>query len=179
MTTILLFWKHASVPHPRFFKLEREAYIARHQTSIMDMQGTPMGSTNQGVKVFSSVILTPLFSLTPLFQNTSDPERYQNPIKEGAGAVASDSLAAESARSGGGFSSNRNSEPVSTSILIINTRNLQSEPLSERGSSTAWFQSRDSFSYLRKKVLTSDSSSNMSPAPIPRSPIPTHLALRL
>ncbi|KAL9632295.1 MAG: hypothetical protein Q9164_005409 [Protoblastenia rupestris] len=60
----------------------------------MDMQGTPIGSTNQGMK------------------NTSDPERYTNPTEEGAGAVASDSLAAESARSGGKFSENRDSEPL-------------------------------------------------------------------
>ncbi|KAL9132142.1 MAG: hypothetical protein Q9217_000076 [Psora testacea] len=61
----------------------------------MDMQGKPIGSTNQGMK------------------NTSDPERYTNPIQEGAGPVASDSLAAESARSGGKFASNRGSEPLS------------------------------------------------------------------
>ena len=48
-------------------------------------------------------------------QHTSDPEAYQNPIKEGAGAVASDSLAAESARSGGGFGDNRDSNPLSVS----------------------------------------------------------------
>jgi len=35
------------------------------------------------------------------------------PIKEGAGPVASDSLAAESTRQGGEFSKNRNSEPLS------------------------------------------------------------------
>jgi len=58
----------------------------------MDMQGTPIGSTNQGMK------------------NTTDPSA-QIPTQESAGAVASDSLAAESTRSGGGFSENRNSEP--------------------------------------------------------------------
>ena len=36
-----------------------------------------------------------------------------NPTKEGAGAVTSDSLAAESVRSGGAFGSNRDSEPLS------------------------------------------------------------------
>ena len=46
-------------------------------------------------------------------QNTSDPERYTNPTSEGAGAVASDSLAAESARSGGKFGQNRDSNPLS------------------------------------------------------------------
>ena len=53
-------------------------------------------------------------SLT-ISKNTSDPERYTNPTTEGAGAVASDSLAAESARSGGGFGSNRDSAPQSVS----------------------------------------------------------------
>lgn len=61
----------------------------------MDMQGTPIGSTNQGMK------------------NTSDPAVYSNPTSEGAGAVASDSLAAESARSGGKFGENRDSNPLS------------------------------------------------------------------
>ncbi|MCJ1272419.1 hypothetical protein MMC21_000205 [Puttea exsequens] len=63
----------------------------------MDMQGTPLSSTNKGhtgTKV------------------TSDPNRYENPTTEGAGAVASDSLAADSARSGGKFSDNRDSEPL-------------------------------------------------------------------
>ena len=46
-------------------------------------------------------------------QNTSDPERYTNPTTEGAGAVASDSLAAESARAGGKFGENRDSNPLS------------------------------------------------------------------
>ena len=48
-------------------------------------------------------------------QHTSDPEAYQNPISEGAGAVASDSLAAESTRSGGAFAENKNSEPLKQS----------------------------------------------------------------
>lgn len=46
-------------------------------------------------------------------QNTADPERYTNPTTEGAGAVASDSLAAESASSGGKFGQNRDSNPLS------------------------------------------------------------------
>lgn len=61
----------------------------------MEMQGTPIGSTDQGMK------------------NTSDPERYTNPTSEGAGAIASDSLAAESASSGGKFGENRDSNPSS------------------------------------------------------------------
>ena len=48
-------------------------------------------------------------------QNTSDHERYTDPVNEGAGAVASDSLAAESVRSGGAFGENRGSEPLSVS----------------------------------------------------------------
>ena len=46
-----------------------------------------------------------------MWQNTTDPRAKQE-IREGAGAVASDSLAAESVRSGGGFSENRDSEPL-------------------------------------------------------------------
>ncbi|KAL9033689.1 MAG: hypothetical protein Q9214_007393 [Letrouitia sp. 1 TL-2023] len=60
-------------------------------------QGTPLGSSASGTK------------------HTSDPERYENPTTEGAGAVASDSLAAESTRSGGAFAQNRDSEPLSVS----------------------------------------------------------------
>ncbi|RDW82180.1 hypothetical protein BP6252_03292 [Coleophoma cylindrospora] len=43
---------------------------------------------------------------------TTDPASVNNPILESAGAVASDSLAAESDRAGGGFSENRNSEAL-------------------------------------------------------------------
>jgi len=46
---------------------------------------------------------------TDIFQQVKDPNAQV--IQEGAGAVASDSLAAESTRAGGGFSENRNSEP--------------------------------------------------------------------
>ncbi|KAL8638617.1 MAG: hypothetical protein Q9228_004250 [Teloschistes exilis] len=60
-------------------------------------QGQPLGRHGDGVK------------------HTSDPEAHQNPIREGAGAVASDSLAAESSRAGGAFSENRNSEPLAVS----------------------------------------------------------------
>ena len=48
-------------------------------------------------------------------KNTSDPEGYRNPKNEGPGAIASDSLAAESVNSGGEFSKNPNSEPLSVS----------------------------------------------------------------
>ncbi|KAL9030663.1 MAG: hypothetical protein Q9180_006880 [Flavoplaca navasiana] len=60
-------------------------------------QGQPLGSTAQGMK------------------HTTDPEAYQNPISEGAGAVASDSLAAESTRSNGVFSNNRDAQPLAQS----------------------------------------------------------------
>ncbi|KAH8811176.1 hypothetical protein F5884DRAFT_267068 [Xylogone sp. PMI_703] len=43
---------------------------------------------------------------------TTDPAARNEPIREGAGAVANDSLAAESTRAGGGFSQNRDSEPL-------------------------------------------------------------------
>ncbi|MCJ1414170.1 hypothetical protein MMC32_000495 [Xylographa parallela] len=59
----------------------------------MNMQGTPIGSTNKGMK------------------NTTDPATNDT-IQEGAGAVASDSLAAESVNSGGDFAQNRGSEPL-------------------------------------------------------------------
>jgi len=51
----------------------------------------------------------PLLKLTQL-QNTTDP-RAKHEIQEATGAIASDSLAAESSRAGGGFSENRDSEP--------------------------------------------------------------------
>ena len=79
----------------------------------MEMQGTPIGSTDQGMKVVTDPNVC-LGTLADLFnQNTSDPERYSNPTSEGAGAIASDSLAAESARSGGKFGENRDSNPSS------------------------------------------------------------------
>jgi hypothetical protein len=46
---------------------------------------------------------------TNILQQVNDPNAQVT--QEGAGAVASDSLAAESTRAGGGFSENRNSEP--------------------------------------------------------------------
>ncbi|KAL8637000.1 MAG: hypothetical protein Q9226_009173 [Calogaya cf. arnoldii] len=97
-------------------------------------QGQPLGSTNQGMK------------------NKTDPEAYQNPISEGAGAVASDSLAAESTRSGGAFSSNRNSEPLDqsgSSSTFNNTdtsgaRVLDAAPdAAEREAKEAWSEVPD------------------------------------
>lgn len=43
---------------------------------------------------------------------TTDPASRQNIIREGAGPVTADSLAAESTRQGGGFAENRDSEPL-------------------------------------------------------------------
>ena len=105
----------------------------------MDMQGTPIGSSAQGMKVVKARNLNPTAShkscpsspihfptwtpSPPLYhhptnsppnQNTTDPAS-KIPKEEGPGAIASDSLAAESARSGGAFSENRNSEPLSVS----------------------------------------------------------------
>ncbi|MCJ1472548.1 hypothetical protein MMC13_001197 [Lambiella insularis] len=62
----------------------------------MDMQGTPIGSTNQGMK------------------NTTDPSA-KIPVQEKTGPVASDSLAAESIRSGGGFAENKNAAALGVS----------------------------------------------------------------
>jgi len=56
----------------------------------------PIGGSNEGTK------------------NTTDP-RSNDTIQEGPGAVASDSLAAESVREGGGFSENRDAEPLGVS----------------------------------------------------------------
>ena len=46
-----------------------------------------------------------------MLQVRHDPEAARNPIQEGTGVVASDSLAAESVREGGGFADNPNSAP--------------------------------------------------------------------
>ncbi|KAL8673810.1 MAG: hypothetical protein Q9168_001775 [Polycauliona sp. 1 TL-2023] len=97
-------------------------------------QGQPLGSTNQGMK------------------HTTDPEAYQNPTVEGPGAIASDSLAAESSRAGGAFSSNRNAEPLSqsgSSSTFNNTdtsgaRVLDAAPhAAEREAKEAWSEVPD------------------------------------
>ncbi|MCJ1455441.1 hypothetical protein MMC28_005796 [Mycoblastus sanguinarius] len=135
----------------------------------MDMQGTPIGSSAQGMKV-SQVVPhlnpLPLTSCPPTntiyyfkennrltkTQNTSDPERYTNPTKEGAGAVASDSLAAESARSGGGFGANRDSNPLSVEggkSTLTNTDTSAATTLApapdaaEREAKAAWSETAD------------------------------------
>ncbi|KAK4693608.1 hypothetical protein P7C71_g3827, partial [Lecanoromycetidae sp. Uapishka_2] len=100
----------------------------------MDMQGTPLGSSDTGMK------------------NTSDPERYTNPSTEGAGAVASDSLAADSARSGGGFGENRDSQPLSTSGSSSTFNNTDTSgattlapapDAAEREAKAAWSETAD------------------------------------
>ena len=58
---------------------------------------------------FQSIKDTP----SDTYTQVTDPNAPQ--IHEGAGAVASDSLAAESSREGGDFSENRNSEPLGVS----------------------------------------------------------------
>lgn len=63
----------------------------------MDLQGQPIPGGNTGTKV------------------TTDPRSYQNPIDEPSGPVTNDSLAAESARSGGSYSVNRGAEPLGVS----------------------------------------------------------------
>ncbi|EPS25271.1 hypothetical protein POX_c03674 [Penicillium oxalicum] len=63
----------------------------------MDLQGTPIGTGPRSTKV------------------TTDPRAYQEPIAEPSGPVASDSLAAESVRSGGAFAENRGADPVGPS----------------------------------------------------------------
>lgn len=54
-----------------------------------------------------------MLRITHTKQQVKDPNAPQ--IEEGAGAVASDSLAAESTRKGGDFSENKNSEPLGVS----------------------------------------------------------------
>jgi hypothetical protein len=48
-------------------------------------------------------------------QVTTDPEARRHPNKETSGPVANDSLAAESARSGGDYNQNRDAEPLGVS----------------------------------------------------------------
>jgi hypothetical protein len=61
---------------------------------------------------FSIVFFYLAISNSNYFQVTSEPAP---PVHEGAGAVASDSLAAESTRSGGKFATNHNGEPLDVS----------------------------------------------------------------
>ena len=60
-------------------------------------------------------LISSLYTIhTDSAKNTTDPAT-KNPIRESAGPIASDSLAAESTRSGGAFSENRNANPLSVS----------------------------------------------------------------
>uniref|UniRef100_A0A6A7G7P9 Uncharacterized protein n=1 Tax=Hirondellea gigas TaxID=1518452 RepID=A0A6A7G7P9_9CRUS len=63
----------------------------------MDLQGQPIPGGPKSTKV------------------TTDPQAYQQPISEPSGPVTNDSLAAESATHGGGFSENRGAEPLGVS----------------------------------------------------------------
>ncbi|KAF7717469.1 Uncharacterized protein PECH_000482 [Penicillium ucsense] len=63
----------------------------------MDLQGTPIGTGHRSTKV------------------TTDPLAHQQPIQEPSGPVATDSLAAESVRTGGAFTENRGAEPTGPS----------------------------------------------------------------
>ena len=129
----------------------------------MDMQGTPIGSTDQGMKVSlmrcvtqnEQMALHPEPSLMKadlLIQNTSDSARYENPTTEDAGAVASDSLAAESARSGGKFGDNRDSQPLkqSGSSSTFNNTDISgattlapAPDAAEREAKAAWQETAD------------------------------------
>lgn len=53
-----------------------------------------------------------MLSRVKLLQVTTDPASRTNPVREGAGPVTSDSLAAESTRAGGGFAENRDAGPL-------------------------------------------------------------------
>lgn len=63
----------------------------------MDLQGNPLPHGAHSTKV------------------TTDPRAQQQPIEEPSGPVTNDSLAAESVRKGGAFSSNRGAEPMGVS----------------------------------------------------------------
>ncbi|GAQ10591.1 hypothetical protein ALT_7912 [Aspergillus lentulus] len=63
----------------------------------MDLQGKPVPPGQRNTKV------------------TTDPEARRHPNKETSGPVANDSLAAESARSGGDYNQNRGAEPLGVS----------------------------------------------------------------
>lgn len=73
------------------------------------------------------------FVTNSLPQNTSDPEALRNPIEEGPGAIASDSLAAESVNAGGAFSENRNSEPLAQSGSKSTFNNTDTSGATELG----------------------------------------------
>ncbi|KAJ5135514.1 uncharacterized protein N7515_004792 [Penicillium bovifimosum] len=87
----------------------------------MDLQGTPIQPGSRSTKV------------------TTDPRRYQQPREEPSGPITNDSLAAESIRQGGGFSSNRGAQPMGASSdnsTVNNTDTSASkklDPTSVRG----------------------------------------------
>ncbi|MCJ1462140.1 hypothetical protein MMC07_000740 [Pseudocyphellaria aurata] len=94
----------------------------------MDLQGTPIGSTAQGMK------------------NTSDPEAYK---EEGAGLVTTDSLAAESARDGGAFNENSGGDVSGSSSNLVDrdissaTTLAPAPDAAEREAKAAWQETAD------------------------------------
>ncbi|KAI9813398.1 MAG: hypothetical protein M1827_004072 [Pycnora praestabilis] len=81
---------------------------------------------------------------------TKDPEAQNNPIQEGPGGITSDSLAADSTKSGGAFSENKGAAPLgvdSNSSTLSNTdtsgaTKLDSTPNAEaRQAQTEWQES--------------------------------------
>jgi hypothetical protein len=78
------------------FKLQ-PSYFHNRTIITMDLQGTPIAPGPRSTKV------------------TTHPRATQQPINEPSGPVTNDSLAAESVRSGGGFSKNRGAEPAGVS----------------------------------------------------------------
>ncbi|KAJ9351862.1 hypothetical protein C8Q69DRAFT_467509 [Paecilomyces variotii] len=83
----------------------------------MDLQGTPIGNTTTGTKV------------------TSDPERYNRPVQEKPGAIANDSLAAESVKQGGAFQRNADAAPLDVSGSSSTLNNTNTSGASQLSSS--------------------------------------------
>ncbi|KAL5339876.1 hypothetical protein BJX70DRAFT_141162 [Aspergillus crustosus] len=84
----------------------------------MDLQGNPIPSGQRGTKV------------------TTDPESNR-PINEPSGPVVSDSLAAESATSGGAYSQNRGAEPIGASSKSTTTNTTDTSAARELPSTTS------------------------------------------
>ncbi|PLB35064.1 uncharacterized protein BDW47DRAFT_111126 [Aspergillus candidus] len=81
----------------------------------MDLQGNPLPHGKRSTKV------------------TNDPAASRNPIHEPAGPVQSDSLAAESATHGGGFSQNRGIHTSSSSTTQQSTHHTTKLPAAPVG----------------------------------------------
>ncbi|PYH99687.1 hypothetical protein BO71DRAFT_368689 [Aspergillus ellipticus CBS 707.79] len=74
----------------------------------MDLQGQPIPSGQRSTKV------------------TTDPTRHTNPIREPAGPVPADSLAAESATHGGAFAQNRGAQSMNVPAAQSTARSTHS-----------------------------------------------------